>query len=358
MRTCSSAGYALTASVALAALTACSSGSTFQAAPASLGSVIQSAQGPVARNPHINAILTHHGDTPSHRVAERSGYVARGAVGKPLVFVSDGTSSVDIYLQRGDNKMVGQITGLTPGGLATDKAASLYIANDANVLVYPPPYANPALTLDDTGYLPNGVAVSRLGVVGVTNFCNASCGSGSGNVTFYAPNSTTPCATVSDPVNFSFMLFGAFDGRGNFYVSGFSTTAPTIGEIKGGCQAKKITLLTAANPLADAGGGIQVDKHDKIAIENDAYGSTDRVIDTYNHPKDGSLGNPISVTPLTSAACPFQFAFLKSGNKLYLPDECNKTAYLYPYPGGGAPEKTITVGGLPYGVAVTPALVP
>jgi hypothetical protein len=356
MRISKATTNALSASAALAMLGGCSDGSGAQIGPTSGGPVIQSIQGYAAQKDRINGILALNSGIASHKVLARPSFMAADEVGKPLLFVSDGTSNVDIYLQRGSNKMVGQITGLTPGGLATDRFANLYIANNANVPVYAPPYTTPTLTLDDTGYLTNGVAVSRQGVVGVTNFCNTSCASGTGNVVFYAHNSTTPCATVSDSTNFAFVSFGAFDDEGNLYITGFSSTAPTVGEIRGGCKAKKISLLTATNHLADAPGGVQIDKHDKVALENDYYGVQNRVIDTYDRPKHDSLGNPVSITPLTNTQGPSQFAFLRSGNKLYLPDEVG-FVYQYDYPAGGAPRKTITVGGLPYGVAVTPALV-
>ena len=99
------------------------------------------------------------------------------AVGKRLVFISiygSGGGVVDIYRQ-GDKhqQMVGQITGLQAEGLATETDGTLYVANSTvsgvgNILVYAPPYTKPPkLTLDDPGYFPNGIAISRRGVVAV-----------------------------------------------------------------------------------------------------------------------------------------------------------------------------------------------
>src|SRR4029077_3282735 len=100
------------------------------------------------------------------------------AVGKPLIFIADAgldNEVVDIFLQS-DRKMVGQITGLSPEGLATDAARNLYIANTGymNILIYAPPYMTEKLDLGDGDNIPRAVAVSRKGLVGVANVCTLS----------------------------------------------------------------------------------------------------------------------------------------------------------------------------------------
>ncbi|MGC2406683.1 MAG: hypothetical protein WA431_09800 [Candidatus Cybelea sp.] len=280
---------------------------------------------------------------------------------KALIFVADVShNAVDIYPQAGTNqKMVGQITGLNnPTGLATDTERNVYIANDntTQVLVYAPPYTGtPKLTLNDGGYYPYGVAVSSLGLVAVTNACNApSCALGSSSVTFFAKNSSMPCATVADPTNFPYMWFGAFDDRGNLYIDGYNSSHNSIvGEIKGACNGKKITLLTTTNTIGIAL-GIKVDKTDRIAILDQGGPA----IDTYTHPEKGSLGNPISTTPLTGSSDPVSFAFLASGRALYVADGTDDVANEYDYPAGGQIKNTISVGGISADTAATPPLVP
>ncbi len=126
--------------------------------------------------------------------------------------------------------------------------SQMYSYSEPGIPVYAPPYTgSPKLVLNAAGYSPNDVAVSRQGVVGVTNYCKLpSCANNTGSVAFYAHNSTTPCATVTDP-NFLYMLWDAFDGKGNLYINGQDSSGNTlVGEITGGCKAKKVRILTAS----------------------------------------------------------------------------------------------------------------
>jgi hypothetical protein len=181
--------------------------------------------------------------------------------------------------------------------------------------------------------------------------------SGTGSVNFYAPGSTTPCATVAPPATFAGVLNVAFDDKGNLYVQGLGphSTGGVIGEVKGGCNATKIRSLTMTNTLGYTN-GIQVDKADRIAVLDEQH----LVIYTYNPPMKGSLGSPVSTTPLTNGQDQNAFAFLSSGHDFYTVayPGSSGVAYEYDFPLGGTPEKTITVGGAPEGVAVTPPLVP
>lgn len=288
---------------------------------------------------------------------------------KPLVFVSDADSEVvNIYLQGGKNKLVGQITGLLqPYAIATDSARNLYVANadEGNVQVYEPPYTGaPNLTLNDEGYEPYDVAISPRGVIGVTNYCiETACNAGSGNLVFYAANSTTPCATVSDAKDFAYMEFGAFDRKGNFFINGFDANRhSTLGEIKGGCNAKGVTILTAGENNGVLG-GIHINKADQISIfDTEPPGSGAPVIYTYRQPTKHSLGSPISTTVLQGTnrvEILEDFAFQGSGKDLYVPDSVDGLTNEYAYPAGGMPERTITSGSAYIsGIAVTPPLTP
>ncbi len=345
MRISNVGNSALTTAIALAALAGCGGGS--QMTPSSLaltGVGSTSIQGPAFQNGRPNSFLTtHEGIVPGHGATTPS-FMDPAAVGKPLVFLSDANANGNVYifLQKGKHKMVGQITGLGhPLGLAVDVANNLYIANayTSTVPVYAPPYTGaPILTLNS--YFPEFVAVSAKGVVAVIN----------GNVSFYAKNSTTACATVagSNPIS-----AGAFDHAGNLYLAGqiVKESNAFIGEIRGGCKATKVKLLKTNNALGQLA-GVQVDKAGRVAF----LALDSAIIYTYNPPKHGSLGNPVSTTTLGTAGGGFSFAFLASGRDLYANINL-MGAYKFAYPAGGAAEGAIL---FPFhgDVAVSPSLIP
>jgi len=365
MRIHAAVGYALSASAALAMLAGCSSGPS-QISPPLLqppSAGIQSVRPQVAQNGRINnSSRPPYTAIISGREVTTPSFMGSDATAKPLVFISDlDEGVVNIYLQSAKNKMVGQITKLNaPQGLATDTSRNLYIVevNNLDVSVYAPPYTNGTkLTLTDPGYIPVDVAVSRHGVVAVANQCSyPSCGPGS--ITLYAKNSTTACATVIDATNFAQVRYGAFDAAGDLFIEGNNSSSRiVVGEITGGCKAKKMKLLTTTNTLT-WGGGIKIDKANRIALLDYDSSASAFAIFTYNQPQKGSLGTSVSTTALTGSQTPEGFAFLASGANLYTVDPGIPGSNEYSYPAGGSPEKTISGFQFPYGVAVTPTLVP
>jgi hypothetical protein len=316
-------------------------------------------QGPI--NNRVPALFrsNHSVTTPS--------FMDPDAVGKPLIFIADaGQNVVDIFLQS-DRKMVGQITGLSPEGLATDAARNLYIANTGymNILIYAPPYQKVKLTLGDGDNIPRAVAVSTKGLVAVANVCTLSnCTGNTGSVSFFAKGSTTACTTVADATNFAHLENATFDGAGALYVEGEGSAPDTwnIGKIVGGCNAKKIELLRTPN-LRRWIGGIQIDNAHRIAVINKITANGPFYIDTYNPPKNGSLGRPVSITTLrgSNASSIENFAFLRSGLDFYDADTQNGSGSRsdeFKYPTSGRPINTISGFGLAWGVAVTPTLLP
>ncbi len=336
MRNSTAVGCTLSAFAAIAILAGCSSGSW------------QTAAIPATTVP---------------KSAVKPSFIDPDADGKPLIFVSVTESSnyfVNIYQQRRKNNLVGQITDLAYAqGLATDINRNLYIADTygPNVLVYPPPYDKVALTITAaTNQEPVGVAVSSQGLVAVTNFSTTP-SSTLGTVTFYAKGMTKACATVSNS-GLPRPVFDGFDAKGNLYVDGGPGfgSGTQIGEVTGGCNAKKIRLLSTNNTIT-APGSIKVDKQGRIAILQQSIAPV--VIYTYNPPKKGSLGAPVSTTPLTGLDYGLGFAFRASGADLYAADSSGHAIDEYAYPAGGAAIKTFAVtGGFPEDVAVTPPFVP
>jgi hypothetical protein len=319
---------------------------------------------------HRALFLAMHRSIGIGRQVSHLGFMSPDAVGKPLIFISiDDLNTqigyVDFYRKTGKNqRMVGQIIfpGGGVGGLATDTAANLYVAIGSSIQIYAPPYTGaPTSTLDDSGYFPQGVAVSSQGVVAVANFCDApNCDTNSGSVTFYAKNSITPCATISAPA-LPYGAFAAFDAEGNLYVDGYNAdfSAPVIGKINGGCNAKNFKILTTSNTLDGGAFSVHVSNHDRVSI---MYGGgSGEFIDTYKQPIDDSLGAPVLSTPVELNRPPLAVAFTFSSlaNVFYCAEQGGGGLLTkYDFPKGIAPENTVVVGNSPMDVAVTPRLEP
>ncbi len=369
MRISNLAGFALGISAGLTALVGCGGG--FPTAPplGQPGAPNLSSRTPGFQDGRLNGFLAMHQRVVSRHSVTRPSHMDRRAVGKPLVFLSDNDGNVDIFLQSGRQKMVGQITGFTfADDLATDSAADLYVADyfSGNVIIFAPPYTNGPKLMFAAGF-PQGVAVSRQGTVAVT-----SCITVSGSqctrqgVLFYAPGSTTPCATVLvDQSVFTYIGLAVFDHQGNLYVDGLNSSpyAAVAAKIDGGCSAKKAKTLTISNTIVNPS-SIKVDKLGRIDILNTTNKNL-AVIDTYDAPKGGSLGSPISTTSLATPYYAGEFTFRPSGGNLWLSYESNEAPYgseasEYAYPSGGAPGKTVvgSPSSVPFGVAVTPPFVP
>jgi hypothetical protein len=265
------------------------------------------------------------------------------ATTKPLLFVSDiSTSSVDIYLQSGGNKLVGQVTGLNaPYVIATDRARNLYVANDAihGMQVYAPPYTASPTTLDGGTSSPRAVAIASDGTVGVATWCgSAICNPYTGSVLFYAKNSTEPRATVAPLSTIANMAWATFDKRGNFFVSGFDTNRNIVfGEVTGGCKTTKmISIRAKKSGYHDNFGGMHSNKDDRMAIVDLRPPSGPAVIYTYGDLAKHGVGKPTATTTLDGMmnASRFltDFAFQSSGKYVWVADEQTENTNEYAYP--------------------------
>jgi hypothetical protein len=94
----------------------------------------------------------------------------------------------------------------------------------------------------------------------------------------------------------------AFDHAGNLFLVGQIGSGPYMSEISGGCSATTVTPLTAGNSESLGGPfAVGVNQNNEVAVLDTDHG----YLYTYNHPKHGSLGNPVirqpvSMAPLTS----------------------------------------------------------
>jgi hypothetical protein len=273
--------------------------------------------------------------------------------GNQVIISEIAFNTVSVYGSDGQLNALLTIGLSEPQGVATDAAENLYVANtlNSNIFVYSKPYTASGLTLNDADQFPVGVAVSKTGIVGVTNV--QSVAGGPGNVRFYAKGSTVACATVNDP-NWSQFFFDAFDASGNLFIDGRNPSGTTIvGKVSGGCRATSITTLRVGNSIL-VPGGVQVQKGN-ILIDDQMVPA----IYTYAPPSGGSLGSPTATTMLRAGTDPVTFAMMQAGEGLWAANNFSQAGgYKYTYPGGQF-VKSITDGFLlPIGIAVNPAAKP
>lgn len=357
MRYINPLGYAVSGSAILALLAGCSGGgsssSPMPAAPNALmhQSVSRSIDSSSRRNAAPESVLRP--DVVRVSKPDLSpGFVTPDAF-KAAVIVSDvGTNDVVAFSAAG--KVVATLTGFSePQGLASTKAGSFYIANtgDSNIPLYSSAFKLTA-TLKDPNQYPAGVSYDETtGVVGVTNIISTS--DGPGTVSFYAKGKTTPCKTVGNS-DWGRVYFAAFNAKGVLFVDGEDTSGNVlVGEVTGGCNAKTITTLKTSNAI-EFPGGVQVTKSGDIAIDDqEGY-----AVYTYKPPVKGSLGTPVSTTPLSGASDPVTYAFTSTEKDLWTADAGLEAAEEYAYTAGGSPVKADTGLSEPIGVAVTPVEVP
>lgn len=236
-------------------------------------------------------------------------------------------------------------------GIATDAQETLYVADSSNVLVYAKPYTSLTSTLNDPNGQPVGVAVSPAGLVGVSNIQDT--GGAYGSVSIFAKGATSPCVTDLQSPFLQNAFFDAFDAAGNLYFDGIDPVGRVfIGELSGGCNAKKIKTLTTSNTLGFPGGVQVVDGH--LLIED----QRNKAIYTYALPKGSSLGAPTATTTLSSTGDPIGFAMRRDDHRAWVADAtqfANATEYTYP---GGSVLNNAYAEWVILGIAVNPAASP
>lgn len=277
------------------------------------------------------------------------------AVGVPsMVAISDfGNNDINIYDEAGTIQAT--LTGdpLNPQGMATDRLGNLYVANTGagNILVYAPPFTNPPTVWSDAGQFPADVDQRNNGGFGAATNIFAMNG-GPGSVSLF--RNGIQVATVTDPA-LSEAFFCAFDKAGNLYFDGFNTSGQVIVAViaHANTGGRTVQYLTTNNTLLFPG-GIQVNNDGLISIDD----QSGFAIYSYNPPVGGSLGSPVSTTPVGSGD-PVTFTFKIHNHNLYTTNASNLDAEEYSYPAGSL-ENTIVCSGcsLPIGNAVTPTQMP
>jgi hypothetical protein len=227
------------------------------------------------------------------------------------------------------------------GGPAAAKTKSTldYVADTGNqrVVVFTDTCTTVAV-LNDSGYFPTDVAVAPDGTVAVTNFCAAPSCSGPGNISFYAPGSSSVTRVAKGLM--SQYYYGDFDKHGNFYNDGLSGSTVVVGVVRRNSKSDKATGITGIK----SPGGIQVAHNGTINILDE----TCSCIQIYKGSKQ------VGTVSLSGVTTPVTFALDKKNQHLWVTDVSSKTVDEFAYPGGGGILQQL--GGFyePVGVGVVP----
>lgn len=193
--------------------------------------------------------------------------------------------------------------------------------------------------LDDSGFYPSDVAVARDGTVAVTNLCGAPSCTGSGNISFYAPGSSTVTRVATGLM--SQYYYGDFDKHGNFYNDGLSGSNVEVGVVPKGSTKDKATGISSIQ----FPGGIQVAHNGTLNIA-DQYCPCIQIYKGKSH---------VGTVNLTGVTRPVTFALDKSNKHLWVADVSSQTVDEVLYPSGGSNLYQISGFYEPIGVGVIPA---
>jgi hypothetical protein len=318
----------LTSSVAVAALflSACTqlTGPVAGASPAALS---QLTAGGRAIGPN--------GITP-HSLANRHGWMAPSKSAARLYVSDEGDNVVDVFSVPGYS-LVGQISdGVDqPEGLATDKNGYLYVSNLAGFTVtrYAPNSTTPSLTLTEPDG-PDGVAVTTNGYV--------LAGDVDGGVDVYSPGATSPSRRLTNSAISDEVLGVGADTHGDAYAAGNVSASgyhPAIVEfqkLKGAGANLDLSDLSAPT-------GVLIDKNSNVVVSD--YGGDEVLI----YPAGST-----SPSSTISVKTPDRSAVDKAENLIYVPQGIYDDVDVPDYP-SGTRVTTVPVGGFTTGAALAPA---
>jgi hypothetical protein len=172
-------------------------------------------------------------------------------------------------------------------------------------------------------------------------------------VSFYAPGATSPSRVVGGVLQS--LYWGTYDSAGNLYVTGIdSQNGGHIVEI-----AKGASTISDLGTVSYLPSGIQVSTDGRLHVLDR---TSNQALNTYSH-KGGKL-KFIKSMPLTGVTDAEELAFLPGGRRIFVADnyfdgsKISGTAREFKFPQGGAPTRSISVGGITDGVAVMPAYLP
>jgi hypothetical protein len=202
---------------------------------------------------------------------------------------------------------------------------------------------------------------AKTGILAVISVSNS--GFGADYISFFRQGEATPCNVVAS--NGSIQGFGtaaALDAEGTLFFEGSveGGESSAVASLAGECDAKKLNVLSFAQPI-DPAGYMAFDGNDDFVIQ-DFVGDKPGPIYTYRHPNNGTFGPPIATTSLGSygGSGPTLLALSSDGKYLWAGDYYGSDVLLYRYPGLEATAPVLVIPNIaqPLAGAVFPPLIP
>src|SRR5579883_108187 len=258
-------------------------------------------------------------------------------------------------------KTVQWTSGPEGGGVvAFDSDANLYLADEGtptpsghDVLIFHPPYSAPPVKLSvGATHIAAGIAIDKENSV----FAVVAIGSTASQdtrVVFFKTGQTVPCATVSLG-NGLFDRGGAFDAEGSLFVAEFTGGGYLhFISIAGKCNPQKPIVYSPT--FRDTVADWEFNPSDDFVVDTGIIG-----VQTYAHPRDGAFGQPLKTITLGKANGQYVYmdAISQDGKSIFAIPYVGRNAYLYHYPAGGAPFKTIPTNTSEGTLAINPPEVP
>jgi hypothetical protein len=286
--------------------------------------------GALGAMPQSPGIATH---------AERGGsWVLPEAKGEDLLYVSNGSSEVDVYSYP-KGSMVGLLSGFVGVDfMCVDGAGDIFIPTSGlyEILKFAHGGTEPIATLSD----PYGVAVacSVDHATGNLAVVNAYAAGSPGSVAVFPRAKGTP-KLYRDP-NVSLYKFCAYDGLGDLFLDGVggpSHDENVYAELRVG--QKRFRALTLESPV-EVQNGLQWEGT-YLAVGSADYTESDTNTYIYHVKVTGKTGTTIGTTTLIESGATANFFIQGSGAIVAggVPDSDFK---FFPYPGGGPPSKTFS----------------
>jgi len=308
--------HTVAAGTAAALLAGCATGgSSPQQLVAASSNVSSQSLGAFGRPPgtlNVSAYpLGAYGTIPLHTTRAHGSPSYAVTRASQLVYVSNlGAGAIEVFSQHGkDQQPIATITDgiLGPGGLTTDRAGNLYVADEGKingqwtVQVYAPGQTAPTKSYSTDLSSPTDTVVAKDGTIYIANFNGFS----NGWVAVYPQGNVSEEYRLSD-FNAGAPLSVALDSKQNLYVMYDITNGSAVNEYTPGAKTG-----TNLNLAFSSGGGIQVDPAGNILVAQQLNPSELLVFPP-------GQTQPSKTIPMPGGGEPFNFALNHRSKALFV----------------------------------------